>query len=228
MSDISPTSPLSSTAPVYPPAPWRLRGWAFETLSLVDLAKADLRLPEGLRVVRVGPHHTLGSVYVATYGSGSALEYHELIVLPALVWRAGRLGFWVSHIYVDHPASRAGGRDLWNLPKELADFTVEEGAHGRRVTVRQDGKPLVTVEHRPGRMGVPMMVPLPAFGTLNNPPRFFVGKARSRLGMAAPRVEIPQESPLAGLGLGRPFLGLRYTDLDLLAAAPKATGREAH
>jgi acetoacetate decarboxylase len=223
MSETAPSPDLSSSVPPYPPAPWLLRGWAFQTLSLVDLANVRARLPEGLRVVRVGPRHTLGGVYVATYGPGSVLEYHELIVLPALVWRKARLGFWVSHIYVDHPASAAGGRDLWNLPKELAEFAVAEEAHGRRVTVRQGGTPLAVIEHQIARAGVPLTVPLPAFGTLNDPPRFFVGRARSRLGTAASRVQIPLESPLAGLGLDRPFLGLCYADLELLAAAPKVT-----
>ncbi len=221
MSDPALNLPLSSSVPQYPPAPWRLCGWAFQTLSLVDLASIRPRLPEGLRVARVGPRHTLGCVYVATYGPGSVLEYHELIVLPALVWGQGRLGFWVSHIYVDHPASQAGGRDLWNLPKELADFAVDEGEHSRRATVRQGGRLLVGVEHRTARLGVPLTVPLPAFGTLSGSPRFFVGRARSRLGLAAARVEIPAGSPFADLGLGRPFLGLHYARLELLAAAPK-------
>jgi acetoacetate decarboxylase len=228
MSDATLTPRLSSAVPPYPPAPWHLHGWAFQTLSLVDLTKAHFRVPEGLHVVRVTPRHTLGCLYVATYGRGSALEYHELIAFPALVWRAGQLGFLVSHIYVDHPASRAGGQAIWNLPKELADFEVDEGARGRRVVARQEGRTIVAVEHRPGRLAAPLPVPLPAFGALSDPPSYFVGRALSRLGVAAPRVEIPSDSPLASLGLGDPFLGLSYAGLDLLAAAPKALpGRAA-
>jgi len=111
----------------YPPAPWRLRGWAVQSLHLVDIVAVRPILPPGLRIMPVAPGRTLGCTYVAGYGPGSVLEYHELIVLPALTWRAGRIGFWVSHIYVDHPASAAGGRAVWNLPKELAEFSVEEG-----------------------------------------------------------------------------------------------------
>jgi len=38
-------------------------------------------------------------IYLAAYGAGSVLEYHELIVVCALVQYRRRLGVWVSHIY---------------------------------------------------------------------------------------------------------------------------------
>ncbi len=221
MSSISSTHVADSSAPAYPAAPWRLRGWAFQTLHLVNIDAVRPLVPPGLRVLRVSPRHTLGCVYIANYGAGSVLEYHELIVLPALVWGAGRLGFWVSHIYVDDRASMAGGREVWNLPKEMADFTVDDGEGGRRISVRQDGTSLVTIQYKPARSGVPFPMPLPAFGTLNGASRFFVGKARSHLGLARASIEIPAESPFTRLGLGRPFKGLSYGGLDLLAAAPK-------
>lgn len=207
----------------YPPAPWRLRGWAVQSLHLVDIVAVRPILPPGLRIMPVAPGRTLGCTYVAGYGPGSVLEYHELIVLPALTWRAGRIGFWVSHIYVDHPASAAGGRAVWNLPKELAEFSVEEGGGRRRVEVSQGGRRLLGIESGRARGGLPLRVPLPAFGTLDGTPRFFTGWARSRLGVAGLRVEPAVDGPFAGLGLGRPLLGLSFAGLDLLAAAPKST-----
>ncbi len=221
MHSSSSASASTSSAPTYPAAPWRLRGWAVQTMHMVNIDAIRPNVPKDLRIVRIGPRHTLGCVYLAKYGSGSVLEYHEMIVLPALTWGAGRLGFWVSHIYVDLPASMAGGREVWNLPKELADFSVDDGEHGRRVTVRQDETTLATFDYQPRRSGVPMMLPLPAFGTLNGSPRFFVGQARNRLNMTKTHVEIPPESPFANLGVGRSFLGLNYANLNLLAAAPK-------
>lgn len=219
----APTTPPETRDSSYPPAPWRLRGWAVQSLHLVDIAAVRPILPPGLRIVPVAPGRTLGSVYVARYGPGSVLEYHELIVLPALTWRAGRIGFWVSHIYVDHPASAAGGRAIWNLPKELAEFAVEEHGRGRRIEISRDGRRLLVIEHGRARGGLPLRIPLPAFGTLDGTPRFFAGWARSRLGLAGPRVDPATDGPFAGLGLGRPFLGLSFTDLDLLAGAPKST-----
>lgn len=70
----------------------------------------------------MAPGWTFGGVYCAHYGAGSTLEYLELIVIPGLVRRGHRLGAWISHIYVDDAQSVAGGRSIWALPKELAEF----------------------------------------------------------------------------------------------------------
>ncbi len=68
---------------------------------------------------------TLGGVYLSYYGSGSALEYSELIIIGAIAGYQGKFGGWVTHIYVDNPDSVAGGREIWGLPKELAEFSWE-------------------------------------------------------------------------------------------------------
>lgn len=48
-------------------------------------------------------------------------------MLAAVRVRAVRRGFTtVTHIWVDHPASAAGGRALWSMPKQLAMFRIGE------------------------------------------------------------------------------------------------------
>jgi hypothetical protein len=61
----------------YPSAPWTLRGHAVHTLRLVDRVQARAFVPSGLEIVSVLPGRTLGGVYLAAYGPGSALPYHE-------------------------------------------------------------------------------------------------------------------------------------------------------
>src|SRR5690348_3769306 len=102
----------------YPPAPWRLSGVSIQALQLVDSSVARELVPAGLRIVTVWPGKTLGVLYCASYEPPSVLRYHELLLAPALVATGGRIGFWISHIYVDDPASQAGGREIWGLPKE--------------------------------------------------------------------------------------------------------------
>jgi acetoacetate decarboxylase len=106
------TEPHSSTG--YPPAPWRMSGQLW--LSLFRLAEPvdDLR-PAGL----------YGAAFVS-YEPGSPLTYSELLVArPVPVpGRRGR-GVSVTDIWVDSPASRAGGRELWAIPKELCDFDLD-------------------------------------------------------------------------------------------------------
>ena len=97
----------------YPPAPWQLQGFSIQALHLIDCERARPQIPAELKVVSVWPGKTLGGIYVACYQSGSTLVYSELIAVSALVYGAGKLGGWISHIYVDHPDSIAGGaRDL--------------------------------------------------------------------------------------------------------------------
>jgi acetoacetate decarboxylase len=107
----------------YPPPPWHLYGQALQSIHLVDLARAKEFVPIDLEIVSVLPGKTLGSLYLSVYDANSTLEYHELIVVAALVRYQGKIGSWVSHIYVDNLDSVAGGREVWGLPKEMADFT---------------------------------------------------------------------------------------------------------
>jgi acetoacetate decarboxylase len=92
-----------------------------------------------------------GGVMLANY-TGGTLAYHELIVF--------RPGFVVAHIYVDSPESMRGGREIWKLPKQLAEFTYSRSF----VEVRQDGRTLFTarIRRRPGL--VPLIIPGPAIG----------------------------------------------------------------
>ena len=78
-------------------------------------------VPDGLELVSAAGR-TAGGVLLARYGDGATLGYDELIVFAGAVRAGGRRGMWVSHIYVDLPASVAGGRRIWGLPKELAEF----------------------------------------------------------------------------------------------------------
>lgn len=87
------------------------------TLRLVDHARARAFVPPGLDVISVLPGKTLGGVYLTAYGPGSALPYHELIFVAALVRMGAHVGGWISHIYVDHPEAMAGGRESGGCPK---------------------------------------------------------------------------------------------------------------
>ncbi len=128
----------------YPQAPWRLQGCAIQTLHLVNIDQVRPLIPLELEIISVWPGKTLASVYLSNYGSGSVLEYSELIIVPALVNYQRKIGGWISHIYVDNADSVAGGREIWGLPKELAEFTWEQGNH---VTVHQGNRKLCSLKY---------------------------------------------------------------------------------
>jgi len=117
----------------HPPPPWHLFG---ELIIVPALVRP----------------RALGGVMLANYTSGT-LVYRELIVFD----RATPRGMVVSHIYVDDEQSLSGGREIWGLPKELAEFEYSP----KRFAARQNGSTLLeaTIRRKPGRL--PLLIPAP-------------------------------------------------------------------
>lgn len=115
------------TSPTHhPPAPWLLHGSMWLTV---------LRLGEG-----IDDRHPAGTYGVALvdYREPSPLTYRELLVARR-VHADGRPGsdaevrgrtVTITDIWVDSPASLAGGRALWAIPKDLGDLAVESTTTG--------------------------------------------------------------------------------------------------
>lgn len=117
----------------YPAAPWTMVGQLW--LSLFRLGHdVDARRPRGVY-----------GVALVSYEEPSPLTYSELLV--ARVVRQPVRAVTITDIWVDSPASVAGGRELWAIPKELADFRVdsERGSVRERTSwaVEVDGRPVV-------------------------------------------------------------------------------------
>jgi acetoacetate decarboxylase len=201
----------------YPPAPWRLRGRAAIHVQPVATAAAARVVPASFPIVSIAPGVTLGAVCIAEYLTGSTLEYHELIVVAALVRHRGKLGGWIAQIYVDDDRSLAAGREIWGLPKELARFDDDAG---ERSIVWRGATPLCTLERPRGRARLRVPVLAPVLGVLDRHALWFqaIGSARCRVGLG--RIDVPAASPLAGLGFDR---GARFDleDLDLIVPPPR-------
>jgi len=207
----------------YPPAPWTLQGDGFLTVQPTDRTAARRFVPDTLEIVPIGPNRTLGGLYVGHYGPGSTLQYSELIVVSALVRQAERIGAWISHIYVDNPDSMAGGRSIWGLPKELAQFCPEP----RGVTVRQDGRTLCVLRHGRTRRLWRQRLPLPVFSVLGSDLLYFTGEAEAQIEWGANACwEIPPESPLFPLALKPGGWSLRLDNLRLVARPPSFPSSE--
>jgi hypothetical protein len=118
----------------FPSSPWQLVAQAW--LSVFVLRSGAGERPAGV----------YGVAFV-DYQDGGILTYHELLV-ARLLRQGPSLRLRITDIWVDSPASRAGGRALWAIPKELADLPLEERVRGpvRRTTVSgvADGQLLAT------------------------------------------------------------------------------------
>jgi acetoacetate decarboxylase len=198
-------------------------GHALQTLQLVDTKRARPFVPSELRIVSVLPGKTLGGVYLASYGPGSVLEYNELIVVDALTRHAGRSGFWISHIYVDNADSVAGGREIWGLPKDLAQFTWERGEQ-RQVLVRHEDRLLCILRYGHEGSLWRQRLMMPSFSIREPDLLFSKGAINARLGVARGRLEVPAESPFAALGLGRAWMTYHYKDMAFVPGIPQTMG----
>jgi hypothetical protein len=211
----------------YPPAPWKLQGHAIQTLNLVNIENSRTFVPPELEIVSVLPGKTLGGAYISAYESGSILEYNELIIVAALVRYQGKVGSWISHIYVDNEDSVAGGREIWGLPKEMAEFTWEKNS----VSVRQQERQLCHLRYHKGLFSFSTWWQQPlsgdVFGGLESELLLFNSQFKSQLEIVNGNLEIPQESPFARLNLGQPWLILNCQNLGLVAGIPKVVGTKA-
>ncbi len=79
------------------------------------------------------PAGVYGAAFVS-YEEGSPLTYHELLVARPLSTDAYGRRVTITDIWVDSPASVAGGRELWAIPKGLCDFTFESSHTGPLTT----------------------------------------------------------------------------------------------
>ncbi|MBV8883635.1 MAG: acetoacetate decarboxylase family protein [Chroococcidiopsidaceae cyanobacterium CP_BM_RX_35] len=205
----------------YPQTPWKLQGYAFQTAQLVDIERVRRFIPKELNIISVWPGKTLGGVYLSAYESGSVLEYNELIAIAALVSYGSKFGGWVSHIYVDDSDSVAGGREIWGLPKELAEFSWESD----RVTVRQNNQLLCSLSYHKQAFGWQQRLAASTFSNLGSDLLLFRSELESKLGLVSAKLAVPAESPLASLGIGQPLVTVKSEKLRLSVAAPEVVGQ---
>ncbi|MEH2406993.1 MAG: acetoacetate decarboxylase family protein [Nostoc sp.] len=206
----------------YPQAPWTLQGYAIQTLHLVNIDRVRPLIPLELKIISVWPGKTLASVYLSNYRSGSVLEYSELIIAPALVNYQSKIGAWISHIYVDNTDSVAGGREIWGLPKEPAEFTWEQG---ERVTVHQENRKLCSLNYNRQNLAWRQWLSASTFSAKGADLLIFPAAFESVLGLISSKLEIPAESPFSGIGLGQPWLTVRCEQMSLRVDAPKVVGQ---
>ncbi len=96
----------------FPSPPWQMRAQMWLSLFRVrDSGRSDR--PDGV----------YGAAFVS-YEEGSPLTYLELLVARLLDARARQVR--ITDIWVDSAESRAGGRSLWAIPKDLAQLALDD------------------------------------------------------------------------------------------------------
>lgn len=200
----------------YPAPPWRMHGDGW--LSLFRLADAaDEHHPAGV--------YTVGFI---DYTEPSPLTYGELLVarpVSAGSTTGGRRGraVTVTDMWVDSPASVAGGRTLWGFPKVLCTFEHGTGRRGpltrTRWAAEADGRPLVEARFTDVSRAAPRVptkgrVEQPGIDDHPEPGRCrMTGSAKSLPCRA--RWDFPADGPLAWLRRARQLGSFAMKDFRL-------------
>ncbi|MBG0562784.1 acetoacetate decarboxylase family protein [Actinoplanes aureus] len=206
---------------MYPPEPWHLRGQMFLSVFLLPrrrLPQLPPVLDASVRPLTIGGRGVVGAAWVK-YEPGGVLHYQELLS-AVLVHERGRPRVSITDIWVDSVASLQGGRRLWGIPKELAEFQIEADddlVDANASATEPPGAPissaLIRLKGRlPGRFPIGFKV-AQAFGeqVRRTPVR---GRAGVRTANAAWRPD--PAGPLGYLAGRRPVLSLAITDFWLV------------
>jgi hypothetical protein len=199
-------------ATAYPPAPWSLRGQA--NFHVLAVRSGDLpTVPAGFNPLRIGG---FGLVVVGwvDYQGGSILRYGELLAAIAGRW-AGGVSATVTQMWVDSPASRAGGRELWGYPKELASFELAIDPSGTARACDPDGAELArgrfaALVTSPWRLSIRGGTVQPLDGRLAAVRAIF----RSRPALGRGSISAPPGSPLAFVNGAHTLLSLGMRDFE--------------
>lgn len=202
----------------YPPEPWHLKGQLLMSIWTAPYAPPPDEPPPGTRPIVVGGRCLTACAWLR-YERGGVLEYDE--VLSGVLVRTGRRRpmVWITHIWVDSPVSRDGGRELWGLPKQLAAFDPHDGdRYG--ATQQPDGPAIATA--RLGRLvGLPGRWPISyhVVQSLDGSAKASAVRFRGRVELLRGRWVFAQDGPLAHLARRRPVVSLGLRDFDLIFGA---------
>ena len=184
---VLPADVAARLPPDAPPAPWSTSlsavvWWHRATGAAVDA------LPPPLRARRRLP---LTVAAFVRYDDTPVGAYHEVLAAPVVLLEAPLPAATVPFIAVDSPASIAGGRANWALPKTLARF--EWALEGDGMAAHGDGWS-VAARVRARGPALPLAVPLADRQLAADGTELAIrlhARGRFRLGRAAVRVSGP-------------------------------------
>lgn len=202
----------------YPPEPWYLGGSLNVSVFLVPAASlpAGFELPNRRTALRLGSRVLVG-VAAVRYLPGGVLDYDELLVAVPSLGRGG-LRVTIPQIWVNSPASMRGGRELWGIPKQLAEFRHGQSAGATTITMALDGAPVAAVRARRGLPLLPGMrqLALPILQNLDGTVTLSHNRVIGRIAGLRASWRFAPDGPLNYLNGRRPLLSIALHDAAII------------
>jgi len=162
------------------------------------------------RVALVASPRVGASLLLGLYEEGSTLRYGEI---------AGMLGPVVRCMYVDDERSRAGGREIWAVPKERMTLRWHAGRTSEVEAFDAAGTALLRAQWTAPRIRGPLPCATPFVGTLGGELKVAWLAGALWAGPVMVELEPPEGSPFHALGFAgrRPGIAGR---LNVVATRP--------
>jgi hypothetical protein len=192
----------------YPAEPWDLHGHAYIGAWLVPVADLPAPHSPATEPLTIFGRGIVGTAFFV-YEQPSPLTYDE-IMATVLVRQGWRIRVSITHIWVNSPASRDGGRALWAIPKQLADFDV--AAHRSYVAHGIGSLAINRVRRLPGALPAGFRIAQDRDGAVLVSPV----KGSMRFGVASGHWWFAAVGPLAFLRGRKPLLTLTARPFRLL------------
>lgn len=188
----------------YPPSPWKLTAHSY--VGLFFLPKDKLPAPHSplTKPITLFGRGIVGAAFFV-YLEPSPLTYNE-IMSTVIVRKGWRPLVSITKIWVDSEASRDGGRALWAIPKELADFSVQP--HSSYVASAGENPIGSLAVH--GSKALPVTAPIGFSVAQDREGELVVSKVRGRgrIGLAKVGWTFNPDGPMGYLAGRRPLLTL--------------------
>lgn len=192
----------------YPDEPWDLHGHSYIGVWLVPREQLPAPHSAATKPITIFGRGVVSAAFFV-YEQPSPLTYDE-IMSTVLVRDGWRPRVSITHIWVNSPASRDGGRELWAIPKQLADFEVVPHA-----TYLADGIGSLLVRRirrLPVRLPAGFRIAQDRRGSLQVTPV----RGRIRLGAGSGRWTFEPDGPLGFLADRKPLLTIAARPFRLL------------
>ncbi|MCW2829740.1 MAG: acetoacetate decarboxylase, partial [Aeromicrobium sp.] len=196
----------------YPAEPWDLHGHAYIGVWLLPKRLLPAPHSPATRPIVIFGHGIVSAAFFV-YEEPSPLTYDE-VMATMLVHDRGRPRVSITHIWVNSPASRDGGRDLWAIPKDLAELEVVPHStySARGIGMLRVGR----VRRLPWRVPVALRIAQDRDGTLVISPV----TGRLRLGLARGHWSPAADGPISFLAGRRPLMTVAARPFRLLFGRP--------
>ena len=201
----------------YPDEPWRLAGEAFVSVWSVP-RRALPRVPDVVSPLMIGGRAVVVTAWI-DYTPPGQLSYHELLATvatrPERRFRSA-LAASITEIWVANEASRAGGRELWGIPKESAVFELDRSG-GFTASASAHGEWIATASFTPrGPVGPATRAAFTIIQSVSGRPWPSPVRARMRARFASATWTVNPHGPLGYLAGRRPLASAHLCDARLL------------